>query len=75
MSRLVWCRYCAHPATVIAGVFPAKCGKCDGVGFWATDPDSPLIERRKHKKRPRLPFALTQQDYQLLLKRLKIARE
>lgn len=59
----------------MAGVFPAKCEKCEGVGFWSTDPDNPLIEHRKHKKPPRVPFSVTHQDYKLFLKRIAVSKE
>lgn len=73
MGKRVFCRFCEHPAEIIAGVFPAKCEKCDEIGFWSTEPGHAV--ERKHKKRPRVKFAVTQQDYALLLKRLRIARE
>lgn len=59
----------------MAGVFPTLCAVCGNVGRWSTIPGVPLLERRKHEKRPRLQFATTVQDYQLLLKRLRIKAE
>lgn len=73
MSRRIFCRFCAHPAEIIAGVFPAKCEKCDEIGFWSTEPGRGVA--RKHTKRPRVKFAVTQQDYALFLKRVRIAKE
>lgn len=58
--------------TVVAGVFPAKCEKCEGVGFWSTQPVEEPIEERRARKRPRVPYDLNLNDRRLL-KQLRIA--
>lgn len=56
-----------------AGKYPDRCAKCEGEDHWSFEPGQ--FVPKKHKKRPRVKFAVTQQDYTLLLKRLRIARE
>jgi hypothetical protein len=74
-GRPIWCRFCGHPAVVIAGVFPAACAKCDGVGFWSTQPVSTLVKEQRQKKRPRVPYDVTTQDYKLFLRRIRISKD
>jgi hypothetical protein len=72
MGRRIYCRFCANPEEIIAGVFPAKCSKCDEVGFWATEPGKGI--EPKHKKAPRVPFNLNLNDKKFL-RSLRIAQE
>jgi len=76
MARRIWCRYCGHPALAIAGVFPAKCENilCERSGFWATDPDCPLIERNPEVKPPTVGYALTYNDRRFL-QSIKVSSE
>lgn len=71
MSRPCFCRFCGHPDVVIAGIFPHKCVKCDGEGFWSTEPVETLIKERRRTKRPRVAFDLTFNDRRML-KQLRI---
>lgn len=74
MGRPCFCRFCGHPAQILAGVFPVSCQKCDGEGHWSTQPPSAYLEPpKKHAKRARVKFDLTHNDYKLFLKRIKIA--
>jgi hypothetical protein len=74
MGRPCFCRFCGHPAVVIAGVFPPKCEKCDGEGFWSTEPVETLIKDRRKTKRPRVPYDLTFMDRRML-KQLRIGTD
>jgi len=66
MARPIWCRFCAAQSDIVAGVFPEKCPKCEGVGFWSTQPVSTLVKERRNSKRPRVPYDLTHNDMRML---------
>lgn len=73
MARPCYCRFCGHPAEIIAGVFPASCEKCDGSDHWSTQPPAAYLEPpKKYAKRARVKFDLTALDKKLL-QRLRIA--
>ena len=72
MGRRIWCRFCQQAEEIVAGVFPAKCPKCDEVGFWATQPGQGI--QPKHKKLPRVPYALNTNDRRFL-RSLRIGQE
>lgn len=76
MARTLYCRYedCGKPHDSLAGEQAPKCPACGRDARWATDPGV-FLERRKHKKRPRVPFDITQQDYRYFLKRIGVAKE
>lgn len=76
MARTLWCRYedCGKPDDSFAGEQKATCPACGRDARWTTDPNG-LRERRKHAKRPRVKFDLTENDYRLFLKRIKIAAD
>lgn len=49
---------------------PAICPACLNRGMWASEPGHPVKERRK---RPRVPWDVTNQDVRLFLKRIKVS--
>lgn len=74
MAQTLYCRWdgCDFVDDAIAGAIPTVCKKCGREARWTTNPHGPK-ERRKHAKRPRVPFTTTMQDRALFLKRIKIS--
>lgn len=74
MARTLYCRWdvCGKPIEVEPGKVPALCPACGLRGMWATEPGHPVKERRK---RPRVPWDVTDRDYKLFLRRAKIAKD
>ena len=71
MLKLLFCRYadCQASFELVSGRFPAECPVCCRAAMWSTAEGNTL---KPQKKRPRVPFDVTHQDYRLFLKRIKI---